>query len=522
MAEKGSKYARKHQQIVEIDDDDYQTESLEDDSFLGVIYDDVTFLKTFQKLPLTEQIKAYRTLKRLAEPKSNKKTSPSDRLLAQTSKYKLEQINLAAGLRLEEKQHYALSADELHIIRMDCYGSVDERPRHQLSTYYREFLKNKLPKQSPFKAYDLDKAPAWQLFRQFRNFRKIERSVKQYLVKSRLNPEALKVMGVRDFSDVIFKAFADKSKNGKSFFLKGDAPRNAFVKKVSKKFESKIAQLLRQEHLDERYIRSLLSAMQTFGTTDAEKIIITEIYFTPRILKDMAKARMDHRQYHVGDEIPPALIKSLMKADKGSVLAARDEAGNLLSSSNFPSFEVHHKTAVLESGSLAFIAMVNYENNYVLVPADVHRHVLHGFDRLTSAAHKEAYHRRLEFIDKNATFMSGLSEDKQIYFDWTKRPSYKEHLKEDSQYIVSYDEVMGKLALNRQEYMEGSKSVEFDVDSVVQVIRHKRGITSDELLKKRKINRLEKNNKQAIAKISEDKINQTLSKYIKSQKSRKK
>lgn len=511
MASKGSKYARKHAKEVEIADEELPKMSDEDESFLGVIYDDITFLRTFQKLNLTDQIKAYRTLKRLAEPKDVKHLRASDKLLAKTSKYKLEQINLAAGLRLEEKQHYALSADELHVIRMDCYGAVDERPQHQLSSYYKYFLKNKPTKQQPFKAYNLDDAPAWQIFRQFRNFRKIEREIKQYMVKSHLHPQALKVMGVRDFSDVIFKAFSAKSKNGKSFFVKGDAPRNAFVKKMSHKFADKITKLLRGENLDERYIKSLLSAMQTFGTTDAEKIIVTENTFTPRVLKDLAKAKIDISGYKVGDEIPQALVKSLMSLDKGFILAARDNNGNTLKSTDFPSFEVHHKTAVLESGSLAFVAMVNYESNYVLVPSEIHHHVLHGFDRLSSAAHKEAYHRRLEFIDPDVTFMSGLSKEKQICFDWSNKPSYKEHFKEDSQYIVSYDDIMGRLSINRREYMDNNKSVEFDVDSVVQVIRHKQGILSDEMLKKQQ---KEKRDNKTLMKIQKDGICEALSALI--------
>ena len=141
MAEKGSKYARKHNLVEESNNE--PAGFMEDKSFLSVIYDDVSFLQTFDELSFPEQIKAYRTLKRLAEPKKHDGMSASDKILAKNSEYKLAKINMSCGLKLEEKTHYALSSDELHVIRMDCYGAVDARPSHQLSKYYKYFMHNR-------------------------------------------------------------------------------------------------------------------------------------------------------------------------------------------------------------------------------------------------------------------------------------------------------------------------------------------------------------------------------------------
>lgn len=490
MAEKGSKYARKHTRQVD-DNNEFEKENYTD-SFFSVIYDDITFIQTFKNLPLTEQIKAYRTLKKLSETKNSGKLSASDRILAKNSEYKLKKINIASGLKLEDKTHYALSPDELHIIRMDCYGTVDPRPMHQLSRYYRYFLQNRLDKRLPEEFYDLNKAPAWQLFRQFRNFREIEKDIIRYMSQEYLDPKAITLMEVKDFSDIIFKCFENKSKYGKVFFLSKDSPRNAFVKKVAKQYEHQIFRFLKDQHIEERYIKSLISAMKTYGTTDSDRIIITESVFTANIIADLEASGISCRGYQIGDSIPQSLIAKLMAEDKGYLVAARDEKGNLIRGTKYPSFEVHHKTAVIESNNLAFIAMVNYDDNYLLVPSELHSHVLHGFDRLSSSAHKQTYHRRLEFTNSNITLMFGFNKETQIYHDWSKSKIYQKRMREDAEYIVSYDEVMSILSANRQKYLEQAQGFDFDIDNVVQIIRHKKRVDSEELLRKgRKIKKAE-------------------------------
>ena len=186
MAVKGSKYARKH--LKEIQE---KTKPDIEDTFLDVVYDDITYLDTFDALSLDNQIKAYKILKGLSEME---RKTPEEKVLAAVSLHKMTQINMRAGLEVAQYPHYAMSSDELHVIRMDCYGCVDARRPHLLSPYYNHFFKNKLSKPLPPESYDLDKAPSWKIFRQFDSFRNIEDKLKEYMAHQRLHPEMLKVI----------------------------------------------------------------------------------------------------------------------------------------------------------------------------------------------------------------------------------------------------------------------------------------------------------------------------------------
>ena len=477
MAVKGSKYARKQQETNEATEHASSKFSfLEDGKFLEVIYEDAGFLNIFNNLSLPEQIKAYRILKRLALSRDETGLSDTDKALAENSRHKIEAINKAAGLKIEEKQHYPLSADELHIIRMDCYGAIDARPRHQLSRFYKDIISHPLPQKCSLQDYDFDSAPSWQLFRQFAGFRKIEPVLKRYLYQQRVDPQILPLMGVRDFSDLIFRSFRSDENQTKVFLSGKGTPRNNFVKAFAHKFGKQIADILRNDGQDERYVQSLLNAMRMYGKTDAEKLIITETHFTPRVLQDLQNNGINVENYKPGAKIPQNLIENLFKADKGALLVARDENGVTLKGKDFPSFEVHHINAVAESGRLANIVSVNYRNNYLLVPTDMHRHVFHGFDELIVSGRKEAYSRRLELTNPKITFMYGFGKDKQIEYDWSQLKSFRKQMEEDSRYIVSYEDMMTQLADNRQHYLDNSKSVEFDIDNVVQIIRHKKSL----------------------------------------------
>lgn len=488
MANKGSKYARKQAEKNKNLEDEITVSPftfLEDGEFLDVIYDDVSYFDIFNHLSLTDQIKAYRILKRLAASRYDTTLSETDRQLAENSWYKLETINKAVGLKIEEKQHYPLSADELHIIRMNCYGAIDARPRHQLSRFYKELISKPMSQSQPYKNYNLDQAPCWQLFRQFSDFRKLEPAIRSYLHHQQINPEILPLMGVRDFSDLIFRTFRKDEKQTKVFFSEYGTPRNNYVKAMARKFSKKIAEILRKEGYDERYICSLLNAMRMFGKSDAEKLIITETHFTPRVLHDLQKAGIATEEYKIGEEIPQELVERLISLDQGKLLTARDETGAELKGKDFPSFEVHHINAVVESGRLANLAAANYRHNFLLVNSAIHRHILHGFDKLVVFGKKEAYSQRMELTNPCVTFMFGLRPDQQIEYDWTKQKSFKKQAEEDSRFIVSYEEIMNSLAENRQRYLDNSKTVEFDIDNVVQVIRHKKAIEAMKIKKKK-------------------------------------
>lgn len=464
MAVKGSKYARKHLKKIQ-----EKTKPDIEDTFLDVVYDDITYLDTFDALSLDNQIKAYKILKGLSEME---RKTPEEKVLAAVSLHKMTQINMRAGLEVAQYPHYAMSSDELHVIRMDCYGCVDARRPHLLSPYYNHFFKNKLSKPLSPESYDLDKAPSWKIFRQFDSFRNIEDKLKEYTARQRLNPEMLKVISVQDFSEIIFNAFKKNTKDKKAIFA--PSKRNQFVKDIVREKGNELAAIMQSQGVDERYINSLLNAMKHFGITDASRVIVTEPYFTKRVLTDLKRAKIPCDEYHIGDPVPQALVDELVYADKGYLLAAREKNGALLDKTNFPSFEVHHKVAVSESSRLGYISRVNYRRNFLLVSSKLHTEVLHAFDKLSKTQSAETYQRRLEFIDPGAAFMYGFKPENQILLSWQDTPEDKKIQEEDEKYIVSYDEVMRELQDNRTPNNKANEQ-SIDVKILIDYIRNKHG-----------------------------------------------
>lgn len=469
MSAKGSKYARKHLLIEPKTKDVCETianEEPDNGRILEVVYDDLTFLKTFDMLDLNEQIKTYRVLKSLAEDKS-----PEYDHIQTSSAEKLQKINERIHLDVVENLRYSLSPEEHHLIRMDCYGTVDARRSHLLSPYYVKLQKLRLKESLPAEKYNFDDAPAWQLFRQFKSFRQIELRLQKYMSQMRFQPDMLKVIGVQDFSDLIFKTFRKNSKDKKASFYPSN--RAEFVMELATKKEIEIRKILEKQNIDERYINSLLNAMKLFGITDANHVIVTETYFTKRILERLKRAKIPCEQYRIGNKIPQPLINTLMFEKKGEILEARDENGKPLNKSGFPSFEVHHKIAVSEGGRFVQISRVNYKNNYLLVPSNVHADVLHSADRLLVSDGKEAYYKRLEFTKPNITFMYGLKPDEQFEMDWTNSVSYQQQEEQDQEYIVSYAEVMARLEENRKNFDNNRSGNADDIELLVAMIRYK-------------------------------------------------
>ncbi len=468
MARKGSKYARKHR----VETPQVKKHAFEDNAFYEVIYDDDVYIDIFNSLPLTEQLKAYQVLKKLAESSTNKVTRAEKQLIL-NSRSKLEHINESAGLKQEELLRYPLTTDEHHIIRMDCYGSVDRRPTHQLSSFYVDTLKHPLEKKIAAKYYDMANAPMWKVFRQFENFRKIEPQLKEYLSKNKVNPEILKVMGVKDFSDLIYKTFK-KGDEIKVCFVEKDSDRNTFVKDLAKTNGDAIFDILDSQGYDHRYIYSLLNAMRSYGTTDVSHIIITETHFTEKALADLKKAEIPIDDYQVGDKIPQDLMDYLFRHDQGMLIVARDENLNRLKNSDFPSFEVHHKIAVSESGKLPCLPYVNYKNNFLLVESNIHQIVLHGFDKLIIKEGKEAYQCRMEFVDEHLSFMAGFTSDKQLSVNWLNDIGYAKREKEDKKHIVSYEDCLNELKENRLNYLrQPDNNTEYDAELIAQNLRNK-------------------------------------------------
>lgn len=436
----------------------------EEDRIMQVFYDTVTVLETFEKLSISEQLQAYRVLKKMADSKRMQKSEAGVHFAAACFD-KLDKINKKAGLLLNEVHHYPLSRDEHHIIRMDFYGKVDARPEHQLSNFYKNLIKHPLKTKQNITAYNFDDAPCWKLFRQFNSFRNIEDNLKEYLWQNKIDPNILKIMGVKDFSDLIFKTFQTDPDQLKVSFVGDDSRRNAFVKAFVRENEEKIARILLEDHVDERYVNSLLNMMKRFGVTDIDKMIVTEIYFTDKILDNFKKADMA-LDYTVGEKIPQELTDMLIDNNLGTLIQALDNNGKPLKTNDCPSFQVHHKYAVTESNNFVSLAKANYRENYLLVSSDLHCWVLHAYDKLSASEGKEQYRRRLEFIEPNVAFMYGFNKDKQIVYDWSKNPDYQSTEAEDIQYRIKYDDVMAVLNENRSQFRKEYRETPIDYNSL--------------------------------------------------------
>ena len=534
MSHKGSKYAKKQERLAEsqthLKADTIETSlssllskmNVAASDVLSVVYDDVSFVSTFHNLDYESQIATYQVLTQLSKPSNPDEESQTDAL------YKLKRIAQSIGLEFVEQQDCYLSKDERHIIRVDFYGSVDclkegERKR-KLSKPYMELMASPLKKRCKMEDYDFSTAPMWPLFARFSSFRKIEKKLKQYLVKNKIDPKILSLMDVRDFSDLIYNTFKKSAKdrkletlrnlqkpkkNLKSYLisrkinpeilstldekickdliiLPGDeeifeakanfekpiSVRKRFVINIAERYGDQIAESLLSKGYDKRYVFAMLNAMKKYGATKTEKLVVTETHFTDRIIKDLKKLKINC--FKKGEEIPQVLIDYLIESGYGNLIAARDENDQKLFSSDFPSFEVHHKHAVSKSGDLTNIASINYAENLCLVFDKIHTHVLHGMDIIVSDNRRDAYSRRTEFMDDDIIIMSGLNRTDQTFYTFSNGCAQEKRQKQDSATTASYDKCLEQLIKNHSAY--NTKTIYtptkkgIDINSVVNYI----------------------------------------------------
>ncbi len=396
----------------------------------------------FHLLSFDEALHYYRDLL-LRSTKQN--VDDTDRFAAS---YELKCINESMGLHYVKHSAVPFSKEERLIIRMDFYGTIDRIPnderKKKLSRHYLYGIKQPLTQALPISCYDLKKSPSWRLYARFEKFRRIEGRLRQYMAQSRFNPHLLEVMTPRDFSDLIVQAFAKSPKDNKVIFEYPLSTRKRFIKKLAQKHHKEIYKILASKY-DERWAKSVVQMMRRYGSVNQSKLVICEIYWTPRIISDLKARGINTEAFKVGTKIPKRIMDSAFDMGLEKYFVARDSNGFPLRASSFPSFDVHHKHPVCLVGELTDIQRANYEGNLCLVLSDLHTQVLHGKDGLTGG---QGYEKRLEFIDKNTAFMAGFDLKDQISVDFSNDPQILARAQEDKKYACSFDECMKELSDN--------------------------------------------------------------------------
>ena len=56
------------------------------------------------------------------------------------------------------------------------------------------------------------------------------------------------------------------------------------------------------------------------GCCDIPSLIVTEINFTPRILKDLENTKYYNKDYKAGDKIPDELMDNMFRDDKSDMV----------------------------------------------------------------------------------------------------------------------------------------------------------------------------------------------------------
>lgn len=456
MAHKGSKYARKHMQPQQVKTNvAHIVEPEKNEDIWDIIYNPDNFTKKFLDLPYDRQIEMVVTLNQIIEQSYNKNLSQIEKIFVRTAEKHLDNINELINSSYDEGIYSPLANDEKRLIRMDCYGSINKRTKHQLSHLYLHFCKNKKGK-FKLSEYDMENSPSWKLFMQFESFRKITSKVKRYLYTNRINPDALKVMTVSDFCDVIYHTFKENNKAESACFSKSsDDIKHRQVKMFMKYQGEAFQQRLLDKGIDVRLVKSLCNAMKRFGVCELSAISIVETHYTPQIITDLEKAKYDVSDIKVGDKIPQEFIDELIDSQKEGLILARDENGNLLDKSVLPRLEMHHKKAVRFAANQDYIAKVNYPNNLVLVDSLMHAKFYHLFDKIIKQNDIQTIYSRLNIDSRIMTSIIGFDIQDATYYDMEQTASFKRREQEDKKYIVKYHEVMEERLYNEMKIIQG-------------------------------------------------------------------
>lgn len=443
MSRNKSSYAEKHLPAL-TDDVVFSADFINNNKDLfNVIRSSHSFVDNFLQLPYQRQIALLDLFRNI----SNGNLIISPRNIKQTlldlAYDELQQLHWMTGSSYEAgNTYYPIADDEKKLVRMECYGTIDARRDHELSPYYKFFNKPKNCGKFKLKDYDLQTSPMWRVFNQFEGFRSIAPQVRRYLYKTRINPDALKVMSVNDFCDVIHSIYAKNQQSMKARFLP-IGYKNKFVMNFMRHCHKDLYNHLIARGIDRRKVASLCRSMKQYGTCDVDCITIMETHYTPRILNDLRANGYDVSNLKAGHPISEKMFQEVLSKDHTNLLLARDENGIPLDKDDLPRFEVHHKNAVKFAHSGDYLAKVNYFNNMMLVEKEIHRAYYHGYDQIIQVdTNNERYFSRINSDIPEMCFIDGFNTATDMFFyDLENNPSSRHRTIEDKQNVVNYYEM---------------------------------------------------------------------------------
>jgi len=451
MKPKGSRYAQKHNVPHKNEGaKTLKTKIAEDDAAIwDILYAPDNFMNRFDRLTYLQQINMIVTLNAIIKAQEKNPKSGFEADFAESAQHCLNMIHKMMNSSFDVGNYAPLADDEKRLIRMDCYGKINKRAPHQLSPLYKYFSKPENRRSARLSEYNFDLSPSWRVFNQFESFRSIMPKVKYYLYKQKINPDALKVMTVNDFCDVIYKAFKKDGSEEVACFAPPEKNVRAtqvktFMRHCGKRFE----QQLLHRGLDPRLVLSFCNALRRFGHSDINSLSVTEITYTPRVIKDLKKAGFDVSEIAVGDVIPQSFVNELIDMHRENLILARDNKGVFLSKDGLPRLELHHKHAVQFSSSNGYLARANYPNNLLLVESQIHAKYYHLFDQVVKSDQMNNMYSRLNINEPTMASLIGFSPDEATYFDFEQTTAFKKREETDKKCVVNYLKVMEERAEN--------------------------------------------------------------------------
>lgn len=399
------------------------------------------FEASFMKLPYPRQIALVDLLSNIFHDNIIINPPQMKKAILERSIEHLQKIHWMTGSYYEEgNSFFPISDDEKKLVRMECYGTIDARREHELSSCYR-FFSNPKQRLKRFKRtdYHLETSPMWRVFNQFESFRSIAPKVKNYLYMHKIHPDALKVMSVNDFCDVIHKAFTANESDVKARFLKlGYKYRYviAFMKACGKDLEKH----LQQKGYDARSAHSLCRLMSQYGICDVNSLTITELHYNERVLHDLAKAGYDVSNIKVGDAISEKFTNLLFSRGQENLILARNADGSPLEKNNLPQYEVHHTGAVQFARDNGYLARTNYKSKLMLVEKNIHRAYYHGFDNVIRiSSGNECYYSRINSLVPSMCMIDGFnSATDMFYYDLEDTAADRKREADDKKCVVNY------------------------------------------------------------------------------------